>query len=306
MQEPAAADIIAAADRGERPHAGPGRRRRPVLADRRGAGRRLRARARRRGPAPERGPAPRPRRPRRLVRPGPRARRREALEAALAEIDKLAADEQVRGIGETGLDYFRTGPEGVQAQQDSFRAHIAIAKRHGKALVIHDRDAHEDVLRILLRKVRPKQWSSTAIRVTPRWPKCAPSGATTCPSPATSPTRRTRHCRRHSRWRRSTGSWSRPTRRSSLRFLIEDGRTRPTWFPIRCAPWRPCGAWTATPVWPNSVRPSTGNLRDAFHLRGMSQGQAGHIRRPTADLGLKGMSEDIKPDVCVAVRRGCR
>lgn len=81
---------------------------------------------------------------------------REALEAALAEIDKLAADEQVRGIGETGLDYFRTGPEGVQAQQDSFRAHIAIAKRHGKALVIHDRDAHEDVLRILEEEGSPE------------------------------------------------------------------------------------------------------------------------------------------------------
>jgi TatD DNase family protein len=80
----------------------------------------------------------------------------EALEAALAEIDKLAAEEPVRGIGETGLDYFRTGPEGVQAQQDSFRAHIAIAKRHGKALVIHDRDAHEDVLRILLEEGSPE------------------------------------------------------------------------------------------------------------------------------------------------------
>ena len=80
----------------------------------------------------------------------------EALEAALAEIDKLAADDQVRGIGETGLDYFRTGPEGVQAQQDSFRAHIAIAKRHGKALVIHDRDAHEDVLRILMEEGSPE------------------------------------------------------------------------------------------------------------------------------------------------------
>jgi TatD DNase family protein len=80
----------------------------------------------------------------------------EALEAALAEIDKLAADEQVRGIGETGLDYFRTGPEGVQAQQDSFRAHIAIAKHHGKALVIHDREAHEDVLRILLEEGSPE------------------------------------------------------------------------------------------------------------------------------------------------------
>jgi TatD DNase family protein len=81
---------------------------------------------------------------------------REALEAALAEIDELAADEHVLGIGETGLDYFRTGPDGVAAQQDSFRAHIAIAKRRGKALVIHDRDAHKDVLRILLEEGSPE------------------------------------------------------------------------------------------------------------------------------------------------------
>ncbi len=38
---------------------------------------------------------------------------------------------------------------GRAAQEASFRAHIAIAKRYGKALVIHDRDAHADVLRIL-------------------------------------------------------------------------------------------------------------------------------------------------------------
>jgi TatD DNase family protein len=72
-----------------------------------------------------------------------------ALEAALAEIDALAALPQVRAVGETGLDYFRTGEGGVEAQQLSFRRHIDIAKRHGKALVIHDREAHADVLRIL-------------------------------------------------------------------------------------------------------------------------------------------------------------
>ncbi|WEV25801.1 TatD family hydrolase [Streptomyces sp. 71268] len=72
-----------------------------------------------------------------------------ALDEALAEIDALAALPQVRGVGETGLDYFRTGPEGVAAQQLSFRRHIDIAKRHGKALVIHDREAHDDVLRVL-------------------------------------------------------------------------------------------------------------------------------------------------------------
>jgi TatD DNase family protein len=72
-----------------------------------------------------------------------------ALDAALDAIDALAALPQVRGVGETGLDYFRTGPEGVEAQQYSFRRHLDMAKRHGKALVIHDREAHADVLRIL-------------------------------------------------------------------------------------------------------------------------------------------------------------
>jgi TatD DNase family protein len=73
----------------------------------------------------------------------------DGLEAALAEIYELAALPQVRAVGETGLDYYRTGPEGVAAQHRSFRRHIDIAKRHGKALVIHDREAHADVLRIL-------------------------------------------------------------------------------------------------------------------------------------------------------------
>lgn len=71
------------------------------------------------------------------------------LDSALREIEALAAQPRVRGIGETGLDTFRTGEDGRAAQETSFRAHIAIAKRHGKALIIHDRDAHADVLRVL-------------------------------------------------------------------------------------------------------------------------------------------------------------
>jgi TatD DNase family protein len=71
------------------------------------------------------------------------------LDDALRVIDDLASNERVRAIGETGLDTYRTGDDGRAAQEASFRAHIAIAKRHGKALVIHDRDAHADVLRVL-------------------------------------------------------------------------------------------------------------------------------------------------------------
>ena len=80
-----------------------------------------------------------------------------ALDAAIERIAELAARPGVVGIGETGLDYFRTGPEGVAAQQASFRRHIALAKEFGKALVIHDRDAHEDVLRILGEEGAPER-----------------------------------------------------------------------------------------------------------------------------------------------------
>jgi TatD DNase family protein len=69
-------------------------------------------------------------------------------EDVLAGIASLAALPKVRAVGETGLDYYRDwAPPAVQ--REWFRAHIEIAKQSGKALVIHDRDAHEDVLRIL-------------------------------------------------------------------------------------------------------------------------------------------------------------
>jgi TatD DNase family protein len=80
-----------------------------------------------------------------------------ALDDALAEIDRLAALPQVLAVGETGMDRFRTGPEGLAAQERSFRAHIEIAKRHGKTLVIHDREAHADVLRILADEGAPER-----------------------------------------------------------------------------------------------------------------------------------------------------
>jgi len=77
------------------------------------------------------------------------APRLDDLDEALRGIEALAALPRVRGVGETGMDTFRTGEDGRDAQERSFRAHIAIAKRYGKALIIHDREAHADVLRIL-------------------------------------------------------------------------------------------------------------------------------------------------------------
>ncbi|TFV62332.1 TatD family deoxyribonuclease [Geodermatophilus sp. DF01-2] len=79
-----------------------------------------------------------------------------ATDDVLAEIDRLAALPRVRAVGETGLDRFRTGPDGWAAQEASFRAHIRIAKEHGRALVIHDRDAHEEILRVLDDEAAPE------------------------------------------------------------------------------------------------------------------------------------------------------
>ena len=84
---------------------------------------------------------------------------RGELDAALAEIEALAtSNDRVRAVGETGLDYFRTGEDGRGAQHDSFRAHIAMAIEHDKTLVIHDRDAHDDVLSILEEVGFPERW----------------------------------------------------------------------------------------------------------------------------------------------------
>jgi TatD DNase family protein len=73
----------------------------------------------------------------------------EDLKSDWAIIEELAQQPRVRAIGETGLDYFRTPPELRARQQESFKWHIDLAKRTNKALVIHDRDSHDDVLAVL-------------------------------------------------------------------------------------------------------------------------------------------------------------
>lgn len=69
--------------------------------------------------------------------------------AALVRLDELAREERVRAIGETGMDRVHTAEDGRSRQEESFRAHIDMAKEHGLAMQIHDREAHADVLRIL-------------------------------------------------------------------------------------------------------------------------------------------------------------
>lgn len=85
----------------------------------------------------------------------PRLAAKGELESALSQIAEMAESPLVRGIGETGLDYFRTGESGRPAQHESFRFHIDLAKRLDKTLVIHDRDSHEDVISILLEHGAP-------------------------------------------------------------------------------------------------------------------------------------------------------
>ena len=72
-----------------------------------------------------------------------------ALDEAIAEIAELAKEDVVRAIGETGVDFFRTSEEGRAFQEKSFRAHIQIANNLNKPVMVHDRDAHLDALRIL-------------------------------------------------------------------------------------------------------------------------------------------------------------
>jgi TatD DNase family protein len=76
-------------------------------------------------------------------------------EAVLEEISRLAALPGVRAVGETGLDYYRDSAP-PELQRDWFRAHIEIAKAAGKALMIHDREAHDDVLDILAQQGAPE------------------------------------------------------------------------------------------------------------------------------------------------------
>ncbi|WP_432491969.1 TatD family hydrolase [Kineococcus gypseus] len=82
---------------------------------------------------------------------------RGELDAALAEVRELARHPRVRVVGETGLDFFRTPREQWHLQEESFRAHVALAKELGLALQVHDRDAHDAVLRVLAEEGAPER-----------------------------------------------------------------------------------------------------------------------------------------------------
>ncbi|HQY99028.1 MAG TPA: YchF/TatD family DNA exonuclease [Propionicimonas sp.] len=93
------------------------------------------------------------------IHPNDAARLGAQLPAELAVLEQLVGSSpRVRGIGETGLDYFRTTDAAGQARQkEAFAAHIAWAKAHDLALVIHDRDAHADILDMLAAEGAPER-----------------------------------------------------------------------------------------------------------------------------------------------------
>ncbi|HMR49538.1 MAG TPA: TatD family hydrolase [Arachnia sp.] len=114
-----------------------------------------------------------------------------ALEADLAAIEALVPSPGVRAVGETGLDYYRTRePEARAAQEVSFRAHIGWAKATGKTLVVHDRDAHDDILRVLDDEGAPERFvmhcfsgdADFALRCVERGAWLSFPGVTTYPS----------------------------------------------------------------------------------------------------------------------------
>jgi TatD DNase family protein len=77
-----------------------------------------------------------------------------------AELERLARQPRVVAVGETGLDYYWTQRDPrcapPEAQRDAYRWHIDLAKRVGKPLMIHDRDAHSDVLAVLEQEGPPQ------------------------------------------------------------------------------------------------------------------------------------------------------
>ena len=78
--------------------------------------------------------------------------------ATVDDLIALARHPKFVGIGETGLDYHYTA-ESAEAQQVSLRIHIAAARETGLPLIIHARNADEDMARILTQEYRNGAYS---------------------------------------------------------------------------------------------------------------------------------------------------
>ncbi|MDO4243497.1 MAG: TatD family hydrolase [Actinomyces sp.] len=83
----------------------------------------------------------------------------EPLEEAMSRLEALVRGNRdvVVAVGESGMDLFRTGPEGARVQRGALREHIALAKELDLPLQIHDREAHADCLEVLLADGAPER-----------------------------------------------------------------------------------------------------------------------------------------------------
>ena len=93
------------------------------------------------------------------LEPAVRDHHAEPLDEAMSRLETLVrrSPDAVVAVGETGLDFFRTGHRGAAVQREAFRAHIALAKEVGLPLQIHDRDAHAECVEVLLADGAPER-----------------------------------------------------------------------------------------------------------------------------------------------------
>ena len=149
------------------------------------------------------------------------------LDAALAEIERLAPHPRVRVIGETGSRLLPApAADGARGRtRSSFRWHIDLAKRTGQGAADPRPDAHDDVLRILAEEGAPERTVFHCFSGDAAMARAAPTAASTSRSPAPSRSRTPRACATRCASCRWTGSWSRPTRPTSRRRRY---RGRPT------------------------------------------------------------------------------
>ena len=146
--------------------------------------------------------------------------------AAGSAIEELLLDPLVVGVGETGLDYYRTLSP-AEDQQRAFRTHIALSRESGKPLVVHVRDAWDDAMRILAEE--------RAERVVLHCFSGDADGGRGGGGARVLPfVLRQRHVPQDGRHRGSAAAsvaedrlWSRPTARSCRRSRCADARTHP-------------------------------------------------------------------------------
>jgi TatD DNase family protein len=80
---------------------------------------------------------------------------RKKYHLTLKELEQAASDPLIVAVGETGLDYYYAENESEKdAQQERFLLHLEVAKKLNKPLIIHSREAAEDLISILKKETK--------------------------------------------------------------------------------------------------------------------------------------------------------